>query len=71
MLELEDSLTLDELFLLYRACGNEINLQMKIMAASQGADVDFDDDWYEPSDPKVIGASDIATIPIGLGYEAV
>lgn len=70
MFELENSITLDELFLLYRACGNETNLQMKMMAASQGADVDFDEDWYDPTPIQPVGASEIAQIPIGLGYEA-
>ena len=49
--ELEDSLTLNELFLLYRACSNEISTSMKIAAAAQGADVDFDEDWYDPAPP--------------------
>ena len=70
MHELEDSITLDELFLLYRACGNETSIQMKMLAASQGADVDFDDDWYDPAPIKAAGASEISQIPIGLGYEA-
>ncbi len=47
--ELESQLTLNELFLLYRACANETSLSMKIAAASQGADVDFEDDWYDPA----------------------
>jgi hypothetical protein len=68
--ELEDSITLDELFLLYRACGNETSIQMKMLAASQGADVDFDDDWYDPTPVQAAGASEISQIPIGLGYEA-
>jgi hypothetical protein len=71
LLELEDSITLDELFLLYRACGNETSIQMKIMAASQGADVDFDDDWYDPTPTQAANASEIASIPLGLGYEAI
>lgn len=64
-------MTLDELFLLYRACNNETNTQMKIMAASQGADIDFEDDWYDPEPIVAAGASDIASIPFGLGYEAI
>ena len=47
--ELESQLTLNELFLLYRACANETSMNMKIAAAAQGADVDFDDDWYDPA----------------------
>jgi hypothetical protein len=69
--ELEANMTLDELFLLYRACNNETNTQMKIMAASQGADIDFEDDWYDPEPIVAAGASDIASIPFGLGYEAI
>jgi hypothetical protein len=68
---LEDNLTLDEMFLLYRACNNETSMHMKIMAASQGADVDFDDDWYDPEPVSAVDASSIASIPIGLGYEAI
>lgn len=44
---------------------------MKIMAASQGADVDFDDDWYDPTPIRAVSGSQLASIPIGLGYEAV
>lgn len=59
------------MFLLYRACGNETNTQMKIMAASQGADIDFDDDWYDPEPEKVIDASTVRSIPFGLGFEEI
>jgi hypothetical protein len=41
---------------------------MKIAAAAQGADVDFDDDWFDPEPIEAISASDIGSIPIGLGY---
>lgn len=41
------------------------------MAASQGADVDFDDDWYDPEPPSAIDSNTIGSIPIGLGYEAI
>lgn len=70
-MQLEENLTLDEMFLLYRACNNETNTQMKLMALSQGADVDLDDDWYDPEPITAANASDIASIPIGLGYEAI
>ena len=46
-------------------------MHMKIMAASQGADVDFDDDWYDPEPITAVDASSIASIPIGLGYESI
>ena len=59
------------MFLLFRACNNETNTHMKIMAASQGADVDFDDDWYDPEPLVAASASDITSIPFGLGYEQV
>lgn len=69
--ELEENLTLDEMFLIYRAGANEVNTQMKIAAATQGAEVNFDDDWYEPEEPDFVGSHNISNIPIGLGYEAI
>lgn len=68
---LESSLILNELFLLYRACMNETSTAMKIAAASQGAEVDFDDDWYneEVKQKTAASAFDISQIPIGLGYQ--
>lgn len=42
---------------------------MKIAAAAQGADVDFDEDWYSPAPKKIIQGLDIAQMGIGLGYE--
>lgn len=62
-------MTLDEMFLLYRACMNENANQMKMLAASQGADVDMNEDWFDPEPPEVIGSSNIGAIPFGLGYE--
>ena len=44
------------------------------MAASQGAEVDWEDDWYsrDPNkQPEVLEANDMRFMPIGLGYEAV
>ena len=41
------------------------------MAASQGADVDFDDDWYDPAPPDVLSAGDLRGIPIGLMIEEI
>lgn len=64
-------MTLNELFLLYRACNNETSMQMKIAAASQGADVDFDDDWYDPEPPRAAQAHDILDMKFGMGYEVV
>ena len=71
LFELENNLTLDEMFLLYRACNNEVNMSMKLMAASQGADVDFSDDWYDPAPPEVLNASSLRGIPIGLMIEEI
>lgn len=48
---------------------NENSYNMKILAASQGADVDLNEDWYDPEPEEVIGASNIGSIPFGLGYE--
>lgn len=47
---------------------------MKIAAASQGADVSFDEDWYEDDGQKpqkVLSAFEINHMPIGLGYEVI
>lgn len=68
--ELESSVTLEELFLLYRACMAQVTTDIKVAAAAQGADVDFDDDWYEPQEKvqPVIQPYDLVSMPIGLGY---
>ena len=70
--EMEDSLTLDELFILYRAANNDFTMSMKASAAAQGADIDWDYDWYDPeppSPPEVLQGDDLRFMPIGLGYE--
>ena len=59
------------MFLLYRACANDTNMTMKVMAASQGADVDFNDDWYDPAPPEVLGKNDLRGMPIGLMIEEI
>lgn len=43
---------------------------LKIAAASQGAQVDFDEDWYEPQvkTKPVLQPRDLVSMPIGLGY---
>jgi hypothetical protein len=70
---LEEILTLEELFLLYRACNNEFTKHIKISAMSAGADVSFDeDDWFDPEPPKKqepIQGNDVRFLPISLGYE--
>jgi hypothetical protein len=61
------------LFLLYRAANDHFTMNLKAQAASMGAEIDWDDDWYDPAPPKEIptlGASDFRFLPIGLGYEA-
>jgi hypothetical protein len=69
--ELEDSLLLHELFLLYRACGNEYSKSIKASAVAFGGEVDFDDDWYdpEPTPDNSITSENVMDIPIGLGFE--
>jgi hypothetical protein len=68
--DLEANLTLEELFLLYRASMAEVSTDLKIAAAAQGADVDFEEDWYEPEEKTqpVIQPHDLVSMPIGLGY---
>ena len=70
--ELEESLTLDEMFLLYRAANNIFVMNMKAQAAAAGGEVDWDDDdWYDPAPPKpaiVLEQQDLRFLPIGLGF---
>ena len=42
---------------------------MKIAAAAQGADVDFDEDWYDPAPKRIVQGHDIMQMGFGLGYE--
>jgi hypothetical protein len=38
-----------------------------------GAEIDWDEDWYDPEPPKkpeAIGGNEVKFLPIGLGYEA-
>jgi hypothetical protein len=61
------------MFLLYRASNDAFNMNAKAYAASMGADVDWDEDWYEPdnrSRNNTLHSSEIPYLPIGLGYEA-
>jgi hypothetical protein len=53
---------------------NETSVSMKIAAASQGAEVDFNDDWYDDDYEKkenVLSGFEIKHMPIGLGYEVI
>lgn len=68
--ELEEHLTLEELFLLSRACSNEFVKQIKISSMSAGGDVDFDEDWYDPEPPRPAEVVNQYNMPYGLGYEA-
>jgi hypothetical protein len=72
--ELEDSLILHEMFLLYRACAYHFSKDVKGSAAAFGGEVDWDDDWYNPEPSTkaqdVIRAWDIPQMAIGLGYES-
>jgi hypothetical protein len=70
--DLEENITLHELFLLYRACNHELNKRIKVAALAQGADVDFEEDWYDLSsrpEEQAIEERDIKYLGIGLGYE--
>lgn len=61
------------MFMLYRAVNNDFTMNLKALAATQGADVDWDDDWYNPVPPKppeLLEQQDMRFIPIGLGYES-
>jgi hypothetical protein len=60
---------MDEMFLLYRACMNENSTNMKMLAAAQGADVDLNEDWFDPQPESVLDADSIRYVPFGLGYE--
>ncbi len=76
---LEESLILQELFLLYRACANEFSKNLKAMAIVQGAEgVDLDEDWYDPQaitqKTKSIEMYDMpgmASSGLSLGYESL
>lgn len=60
------------MFLLYNASQYQFNLTLKSHAAAMGADVDWDDNWYDPEPPKKpvpIYGSDVKFLPIGLGFE--
>ena len=72
ILELEENITLEELFTMHRAYGNEFSKQIKTAALAAGAEIDFDDDWYDPEPPKpdmAISGSDVRFLPIGIGYD--
>jgi len=71
--QLEESLILHEMFLIYRACVNDFSKNMKALAASQGADVDFEEDWYDQSNNAknhAVTQTEINMLPkgFGLGY---
>lgn len=47
-------------------------MQVKAYAAGMGADIDWDEDWFEQADPidTTLRGNEIAYLPIGLGYES-
>lgn len=76
--ELEESLILNELFLLVRACNHAFSQQLKAMAVTQGAeDIDLNEDWYDTRQvqqrQKVLQMYDLpnfAATGLSLGYES-
>ena len=71
--ELEDSLTLEEMFLLYNASKHQFSMTLKSQAAAWGAEIDWDEDWYDPAPPPKpvsLSGGDVKFLPIGLGYES-
>jgi|TARA_Y100000034_G_C6896417_1_gene413386 hypothetical protein len=73
--ELENELTLQELLLIVNSCRRSDYKNLKIMAMSQGAEVELDDDDYgfeifagAGKDP--ISGFEASHLPIGLGYTA-
>lgn len=65
---------LHELFLLYRACGNEYTKSIKASAVAFGGEVDFDDDWYDPlpeEEKPYISSSNYGSLPIPIGFETI
>lgn len=70
--ELEECLTLEEMFLLYNASRHQFSMTLKSQAAAMGAEVDWDEDWYDPAPPPkpvALHGGDVKFLPIGLGYE--
>ena len=49
----------------------ETSVAMKIAAAAQGAEVDFDDDWYDPAPLVATPVHEIQKMSFGMGYEQV
>ena len=56
---------------MYRALGNEYTKSIKASAVAFGAEVDFNDDWYEPEPELAASKTEIAQIPFSMGYELV
>jgi hypothetical protein len=48
---------------------NENSTNMKMLAAAQGADVDLNEDWFDPQPESVLDSDSIRYVPFGLGYE--
>lgn len=47
-------------------------MTVKSQAAAMGAEVDWDEDWYDPKPPidNTLQGTEIKYLPIGLGYES-
>ncbi len=56
---------------MYRACNNDTSVQMRIAAAAQGAEVDFNEDWYDPAPLAPTPVHEIQKMSFGMGYEQV
>ncbi len=84
--EMEDSLSLDELVVLYERTMERQNRLVETMAAAMGADVSRTSESDRSGDPvpawqidpsvggeatPVFGADEAAALPIGLGYSTI
>lgn len=49
---------------------NENATNMRMLAAAQGADVDLNEDWFDPEPPDMLDSQSIRSVPFGLGYES-
>ena len=61
------------MFLLYRACSNEYSKEIKALALVQGAEVDFEEDWYSPearAPEQAMRPFEVMNFGIPLGYTA-
>lgn len=67
---MEDSLTLDELMVLYEAVSERQMRLIQSMTGMFGGGVSFDSDQH--SDQRIINSEeDVKNLPFGLGYEKI